>query len=211
MAASVSQAACVIGVDVGGTFTDAVVLDAGDGSLLTAFKLPSTPDDPGRAIVEAIGRIAERFTVAGALVCHGTTIGTNTLIERRGARTALVATEGFSDVIELRRQARPRLYDYTVRIVPPLVDPEDRHEVGERIGSDGEVVTPLGDLDGLTERLRRSGVEAIAVSLLNAYANEVHEVSAVETLRAALPGSTSLAPRTSAPNSESTSAPRPPS
>ncbi|TXM98911.1 hydantoinase/oxoprolinase family protein [Methylobacterium sp. WL64] len=188
MAVQVSQAACVIGVDVGGTFTDAVVLDAGDGSLVAAFKLPSTPDDPGRAIVEAIGRIAERFTVVGALVCHGTTIGTNTLIERRGARTALVATEGFSDVIELRRQARPHLYDSTARIVPPLVDPEDRHEVDERMGSDGEVVTPLGDLDGLTESLRRSGVEAVAVSLLNAYANEAHEVSVVEALRAALPG-----------------------
>lgn len=188
MAAPVSQAACVIGVDVGGTFTDAVVLDATDGRLLAAFKLPSTPDDPGQAIVEAIGRIAERFTVAGALVCHGTTIGTNTLIERKGARTALVATEGFSDVIELRRQARPRLYDSVVRIVPPLVAPEDRHEVDERIGADGGIVKPLGDLGGLIEHVRRSGIEAVAVSLLNAYANEAHEISTVETLRAALPG-----------------------
>lgn len=187
MKAPLSSATCVIGVDVGGTFTDAVVLNASDGSLLTAFKLPSTPDDPGRAIVEAIERIAEQFVVSGALVCHGTTIGTNTLIERKGAKTALVATEGFSDVLELRRQARPRLYDYTIRIVPPLVDTKDRFEVGERISSDGEVVTPLGKLDTLIVGLQEAGIEAVAVSLLNAYANDAHELSIVEALRAALP------------------------
>src|SRR6185437_1879536 len=104
----------VVGIDVGGTFTDAVVLDGDEGRLLHAFKVPSSPGEPDRAVLDCLRTVAAREgALDRAVVCHGTTIGTNTLIEKRGARTALVATRGFKDVIELRRQARPRLYDFT--------------------------------------------------------------------------------------------------
>src|SRR5947209_8087769 len=94
----------VVGIDVGGTFTDAVVLDGTAGRLLHAFKVPSTPGAPDRAVLDCLATIAARgHLLDEAVVCHGTTIGTNTLIEKRGARTALVATRGFKDVIELRR------------------------------------------------------------------------------------------------------------
>lgn len=177
----------IIGIDVGGTFTDAVVLDGTDGRLLAAFKLPSTPDDPGRAVISAVERIAADRSVQDALVCHGTTVGTNTLIERRGGPTALVATRGFSDVIELRRQARPRLYDLAIEVSRPLVPEEHRHEVDERVGADGEVVRGITGLDGLIEGLRSSGVGSVAISFLHAYANDAHERAAVDAIRAALP------------------------
>lgn len=177
----------IIGIDVGGTFTDAVVLDGSDHRLLAAFKLPSTPDDPGRAVVAAVDRIASEWAPAGALVCHGTTVGTNTLIERRGAKTAVVATRGFSDVIELRRQARPRLYDLAIEISRPLVPAELRFEADERMGAQGEVVRPVAEVDALIDALRRSGAEAVAISFLNAYANPAHEAAVAQVIRAALP------------------------
>ncbi|MCZ7675405.1 MAG: hypothetical protein M5U35_05380 [Roseovarius sp.] len=97
-----------IGIDVGGTFTDAIIVDSHKGAVIDAFKLPSTPDDPGRAVLAALRRISADHDLSKSQVSHGTTIGTNTLIERRGARTALVTTAGFTDVLELRRQDRPR-------------------------------------------------------------------------------------------------------
>src|ERR1700737_3408499 len=106
----------LIGIDVGGTFTDAVVYNGVTREFLAAFKLPSTPDDPGRAVIAAIEKIARGIDVRGSVVFHGTTVGTNTLIERKGSKTALLSTKGFSDVIELRRQARPNLYDFDARI-----------------------------------------------------------------------------------------------
>src|ERR1700744_3952419 len=101
--------ALLIGIDVGGTFTDAIVFDSVEKRFLAAFKIPSTPSDPGNAVVLAVKKIAQSFDVGGSIVFHGTTVGTNTLIERKGSKTALIATQGFSDVIELRRQARPDL------------------------------------------------------------------------------------------------------
>ena len=95
-----------IGIDVGGTFTDAVVFSAASGACLDAFKIPSTPHDPGRAVLNALQRIRKSWAVDGATVCHGTTVGTNALIERKGSPTALVTTRGFRDVLALRRQAR---------------------------------------------------------------------------------------------------------
>src|SRR5262245_20696430 len=99
----------LIGIDVGGTFTDAIVFDRRSGELRAAFKVPSTPGEPVQAVMDAIDRIAATIDVSGAVVCHGTTVGTNALIERKGALTALLATQGFADVLELRRQARPCL------------------------------------------------------------------------------------------------------
>ncbi len=178
----------LIGIDVGGTFTDAVVLDGTDGRLLAAFKLPSTPDDPGRAVLEAVAKIAQTTDVRGALLCHGTTVGTNTLIQRKGARTALVATRGFADVIELRRQARPILYGFDVAISEPLVPPALRFEADERVDAEGRVVTPLDGVEALALELAAAEVDAVAVCLLHAYASDTHEARIVAALEAALPG-----------------------
>ncbi len=177
----------LIGIDVGGTFTDAVVLDRRAGVLLQAFKVASSPHDPGRAVMAAVERIAQTANVQGSTVCHGTTVGTNTLIERKGARTAFLATVGFSDVIELRRQDRPELYGFRIERSEPLVERRDRYGVRERMDAAGRVVEPL-ELGNLVERLRASGVSSVAVCLLHAYANAAHEQAVAERLHEALPG-----------------------
>jgi N-methylhydantoinase A len=165
----------LIGIDIGGTFTDAIVADRTTREVLLAFKVPSTPADPSIAVVSALERIAARQSIVGCQVCHGTTIGTNALIERRGARTGLLATQGFTDVIELRRQDRPNLYDLAVELSQPLVDPGDRFGVTERVAADGSIVTPLAELDATLDRVAASGVQSLAISLLHAYSNPVHE------------------------------------
>ena len=177
----------VIGVDVGGTFTDAVVLSANDGIILEAFKLPSTPGDPSDAVIEALNRINSRYPLAGSLVCHGTTVGTNTLIQHRGAKTALLATQGFTDVIELRRQNRPALYDLSVRVSPVLVEPEMRFAVQERINAQGQIIEPLVGIERLIDQVRDSGAKAVAIALLHSYANRTHEQRLAEALHAACP------------------------
>ncbi len=181
------QSALCIGIDVGGTFTDVAVLDPARGGCVLAFKLPSTPDDPARAMIDALDHVAQRHEIVGAAVCHGTTVGTNTLIERRGGPTALVATIGFRDVIELRRQARPELYTFDQRISEPLVSDAYRFEIGGRLAHDGTEVTPLPSLDPLIAALKAVPVSSVAIALLNCYASPVHEAAIAEALRAAFP------------------------
>lgn len=178
----------LIGIDIGGTFTDAIVVDRGTREVLLAFKVPSTPVDPATAVVVALERIAGEMPIAGSQVCHGTTIGTNALIERRGARTGLLATQGFTDVIELRRQDRPNLYDLAVELSEPLVAADDRFGVAERVSADGGVVAPLQSLDALLDRVVASGVQSLAVSLLHAYANPVHEQAIKQRVAERFPG-----------------------
>ncbi|HVR55539.1 MAG TPA: hydantoinase/oxoprolinase family protein [Pseudolabrys sp.] len=177
----------LIGIDVGGTFTDAIVFDAARKKFLAAFKIPSTPGDPGKAVVAAVKKIAETFSVKGAIVFHGTTVGTNTLIERKGSKTALMSTKGFSDVIELRRQARPNLYNFDIRISEPLVPRSLRFDVQERVAADGSVVEKL-DASSAIEGLKAAGVESVAVSFLHCYANSSHEEAMVAELEDAMPG-----------------------
>ncbi|MEY4214213.1 MAG: hypothetical protein RL458_2439 [Pseudomonadota bacterium] len=177
----------LIGIDVGGTFTDAIVFSPTDSQIIAAFKLPSTPADPARAVVAALERIAQSVALAQSTVCHGTTVGTNALLERKGANLALLATEGFTDVIELRRQDRPTLYDLDVRISEPLVEHHARVPVRERLDASGQVITPLGRVDEMLERLIALNPQSIAVSLLHAYTNPVHERALVERIRAVLP------------------------
>jgi N-methylhydantoinase A len=179
--------ALLIGIDVGGTFTDAIVLDSVEKRFLAAFKLPSTPSDPGNAVVLAVQKIAQSFDVKGSIVFHGTTVGTNTLIERKGSKTALIATKGFSDVIELRRQARPNLYNFDVRISEPLVPKPLRVEVSERVAADGAIIEKL-EASSAIERLKALGVESVAVSLLHCYANSTHERELAAKLAAMMPG-----------------------
>src|SRR3981189_1047967 len=124
-----------IAIDTGGTFTDCVWVE--DGALKT-LKVFSTPDDPSRAFAEALHQIGVE---AGFTLLHGTTVGTNALLQRKGARVALITTSGFEDVIEIGRQARPKLYDFFFDRVAPLVPRELRFGVNERTASEGQILT----------------------------------------------------------------------
>jgi N-methylhydantoinase A len=173
-----------LGVDVGGTFTDLVALV--DGELRTA-KVPSTPKDQARGVVHAI-EVAALAPGAAASFTHGSTVATNALLERRGARTALVTTEGFRDVLEIGRQNRPALYDLTRDRPPALVPRELRFTVRERMGPDG-VLVPLdqGSLRAAVGACRDAGVEAVAVCLLFGFLHPEHERQVGAALREALP------------------------
>ena len=185
------RASIRIGADVGGTFTDVVLLDA-EGHV-EVHKLPSTPPGFEEAVLAAVARLLARADAPGArvaAVAHGTTVATNALLEHRGARTALVTTRGFRDVLELRRIRAPQMYDLFWQKPPALVERALRLELSERIGADGAVVQPLdmAELELLAERLGREGVEAVAVCLLHAYAYPEHERAVGELLRRRLPG-----------------------
>ena len=171
-----------IAVDTGGTFTDCVLVD---GSEIRTLKVFSTPDDAARAILDGVRQIAQTTPQLGSLhIIHGTTVGTNTLLERRGARVALVTTEGFEDIIEIGRQARPKLYDLNVERQPPLVPRELRFGVEERTGARGEVLRrpTVSHLERLAGRLRRARVESLAICLLFSYANPENEVAVAQGL-----------------------------
>jgi N-methylhydantoinase A len=179
----------LLGVDVGGTFTDAVLLDEGD---VHTAKAPTTPGNESAGVMRAIGEVLER---AGArageigVFAHGMTVGTNALLEERGARTALIATRGFADLLEIGRQDRPHLYRLCTPKPAPLVEPALRLEAEERIGPGG-VVTPLGkeEPERLAAQLREEGVESVAVCLLFSYLDPSHERRIAAHLRERLPG-----------------------
>src|SRR5438034_9432329 len=162
-----------VGVDTGGTFTD-FVFEA--QSELRIFKLASTPDDPSRAIIEGLRRIAAETgsRLSEIEVVHGTTVGTNALLQRRGARIALVTTAGFEDVIEIGRQARPELYNLNAVKPPPLVPSELRFGVAERVAASGEVLESLDEdeINKLVAKLRQARPDSIAISLLFAFRSE---------------------------------------
>ena len=168
-----------IGVDIGGTFTDFLLLDDRDGSLAIGKTL-TTPDAPARAVISGITELLETNGVRPdqiAQVVHGTTLVTNALIERKGAATGLLTTKGFRDAVEIGREHRYDLYDLFIDLPAPLVPRDRRLELDERMLSDGSVLTPLSDDDVLAriDALREGGVEAVAVSLLHSYQNPAHE------------------------------------
>ncbi len=168
------MARLIIGIDTGGTFTDCVYRAGGK---LEVLKLRSTPDDPARAILQAVAEIA-RHTAADELeIRHGTTVATNALLERKGARVAFVTTAGFEDTLAIGRQARPDLYDWNTHRPEPLAPPERCFGVDERIGADGTVIRTLDQrtLTEVSEKIRASEAESIAVSLLFSFANPEHE------------------------------------
>ncbi len=180
-----------VGIDVGGTFTD-IAVNVPAANRFLHFKLPSTPGEPDRAIVEGVGRaLAENGLEAGdvARLSHGTTVGTNALIQRRCGRVAVVTTEGFRDLIEIGRQVRPRMYDIHLDHPPPIVPRELRFEVRERRRADGTVHLPLDEsgLKELARRLAGAGVDCVVVCFLNSYAWPEHEERAVALLRTTLP------------------------
>jgi N-methylhydantoinase A len=178
----------LLGVDVGGTFTDAVLFD---GETVHTAKLPTTPEDQSVAV---IGAVEEVLRLAGAepagveSFAHGMTVGTNALLEERGARTALIATRGFGDLVEIGRQDRPELYRLCSPKPPPLVDPQRRFEAAERVGPEGEIEPLAGEeAPRLAGLVRESGAESVAICLLFSYLDPSHERAIAEHLRRELP------------------------
>jgi N-methylhydantoinase A len=181
-----------VGVDVGGTFTDLVLHDP-RRNLVHTGKLLTTPDDPSEAIVSGVERIlkeAGRKAADVHSIVHGTTLVTNTVIERTGATVGLLTTEGFRDVIEVGRETRYDLYDLFLEARPTLVPRHRRREIRERMDFEGEVLLPLDEnaVAATTHELvERDGAEAIAISFLHAYRNPQHERRAAEIVRDAFP------------------------
>ena len=179
-----------VGVDIGGTFTDVVFLSS-DGHVL-ARKVASSPDDYSLAVLEAIDAGVKELGIGPdsvSEVSHGFTVATNAIIENKGAKTALITTEGFRDVLELRRNRVPRLYDLYYEKPPALVDRQLRLEVRERLNFQGEVLRPLdhSDVDKAVDRILKEDVEAVAVCLLHSYANPEHELQIGQALRQRAP------------------------
>ncbi len=179
----------LLGVDVGGTFTDAVLFD---GRTLHTAKAPTTPEDQSRGVLAAIEAALERAGSSPGQVetfAHGMTVGTNALLEERGARTALVATERFTDLLEVARQDRPDLYRLCAPKPAALVPDELRFGARERTGPEG-VIEPLaeGELDRVADFARDSDAQSVAVCLLFSYLDSAHERAIAERLRAELPG-----------------------
>ena len=186
-----------IGIDIGGTFTDFVLLDDATGRSRT-YKCLTTPRDPSDAIEEglrALSREVPGCVEALEEVIHGTTLVINAIIERKGARTGLLATRGFRDVLELGREIRYAAYDAFAQMPEPLVPRERRLEVDERLRADGSVLVPLDEAQarGAVRALKGLGVESVAVCLLNSFENPAHELALKKMLAEELPGvSTSI-------------------
>jgi N-methylhydantoinase A len=179
-----------VGVDIGGTFTDIVVL-ADDGTLFSK-KLLSTPPDYSEAIELGLLSLLQEIDVDPGQISeffHGTTVATNTIIERRGVPVALVTTRGFRDILELGRFRSPRLYDLNFRKPDPLVERRLRFEVRERVGGDGSVVEALdlAALEKIAAAIEAEGIRAVAVCFINSYVNPVNELAAVKFLTERLP------------------------
>jgi N-methylhydantoinase A len=180
-----------LGFDIGGTFTDFVLVDEQTGEV-HLDKVLTTPREPAKAVIEGLGQLLNRSGVdAGTLkiAIHATTLITNALIERKGARTALLTTEGFRDVLEMGTEVRYDIYDLFLEKPQPLVPRRWRYEVGERLDNDGRVLTPL-DTQGLRSvaaQLRADEVEAVGIVFLHAFRNPEHERRAQSVLAKALP------------------------
>jgi len=179
-----------VAADIGGTFTD-IVFQYGDGTL-DKRKVPTTPDDFGRAIVEGVIDYLDDKRIAHgdvSEILHATTVATNAILERRGAKTALITTEGFRDVLELRRIRIPFSYDLSWAKPEPMAEREHRYEARERVAADGCVLTPLDkrSLETALAGIREHGVESVAVSCLHAYKEPKHEKAIGEMLRRAFP------------------------
>lgn len=180
-----------VGVDSGGTFTDVCLFDEANGRV-DVWKVSSTPDDPSLGIATGIAEAIARVGAAPAAISyfgHGTTVATNALIQHRGARTGLITTDGFRDLLEIGRQKRPDLYDLMVDKPMPLVSRDLRLEVPERLRHDGSVETPLDEaaFRHAVRRLRAADVKSVAVCFLYGFINTTHEVTASRILREEFP------------------------
>lgn len=186
-----------IAIDIGGTFTDGVIENAATGEVRLAKRL-TTQADPGEALADVVDDLLAAMrqvngsgSPSGAVteVVHGSTLVTNALIERKGARTALVATAGTADIIDIGREVRYDLYDLDIQMPKPLVAREHRFELAERIAADGAVLAAPGqaEIDAVVEEIRRSGAQSVAVSFLHSCVNPENEIRVGEALKVALP------------------------
>lgn len=179
-----------VGVDIGGTFTDIVLLGQ-DGTIHTA-KISSSVGNYAAAIVEGLTQLFRETGLDGKMleeIRHGTTVASNAILEHKGARTGLITTKGFRDVLEIRTLRMPRLYDLTWTKPPPLVERYLRQVVDERVDAYGRVERALApaDAERAVDTLLAEKVEAIAVCLLNSFANPVHELAIAEIVRKKAP------------------------
>ena len=179
-----------LGVDIGGTFTD-LVLESSNG-VQASTKVLTTYDTPEDAIITGLQTVCKQVTIQPdkiSQIIHGTTLATNALIERRGAKTALITTQGFRDVIEMRTESRFEQYDLNLTLPAPLLTREHRYVVNERMDANGKILIPLqkAEIDALAERLVQFGYDSIAVGLLHSYANDSHEKMIGKALAVRLP------------------------
>lgn len=179
-----------LGVDIGGTFTD-LVLESSNG-VQASTKVLTTYDTPEDAIITGLQTVCKQVTIQPdkiSQIIHGTTLATNALIERRGAKTALITTQGFRDVIEMRTESRFEQYDLNLTLPAPLLTRDHRYVVNERMDANGKILIPLQrvEIDALAERLAQFGYDSIAVGLLHSYANDSHEQMIGKVLADRLP------------------------
>ena len=179
-----------LGVDIGGTFTD-VVLEK--DSQLFSTKVLTTYSAPEEAILDGIGQVCAKANVETSeigQIIHGTTLATNALIERRGARTALITTNGFRDVIEMRTESRFEQYDLNLVLPEPLLPRQNRYTLSERVSAKGEILIPLerAEIEVLAEDIRVAGIQSVAVGLIHSYLNGDHERMVRDVLEEKLPG-----------------------
>jgi N-methylhydantoinase A len=175
-----------IGIDIGGTFTDFVIQTPASHELIS-FKLRSTPQDPSIVVLQGLQQIFEEYGTRRATVIHGSTVATNALLERKGARSALITTHGFRDVLQIRRQNRPALYNFFSNPLPVLIPTEHRFEVNERVIHTGEVLQPLDpdQIDLLIPILKDELISSVAVCLLFSFLHPQHEQIIKEKLESA--------------------------
>ena len=176
-----------IGIDIGGTFTDIVAI-AGDGTV-TTHKTLSTPHDYGEGIITGLTALLARVPGPVSAVLHATTVGSNTVLEGKGARTALITTRGFRDILEIRDLRMPVLYDITWTKPLALVERRLRLEVTEKLRHDGGIIQPLdhASLNAVIATLKAERIESVAICLLHSYANPAHEQAVAAAVRAAIP------------------------
>lgn len=176
-----------VAVDIGGTFTDLVYIDERDGTYGSA-KVPSTPKDPKEGVLKAVEQSGVDLSRCEYFI-HGTTIGLNAFIQRRGAKTALITTKGFRDVVEIARMSRDNMYNWWYKRPPPIVPRPYRYEVTERIDSRGRVVVGLNldELEEICKKIKQEKFEAVAVCLINSYANPEHELRVRDFLQKKIP------------------------
>lgn len=186
------RAGWIVGVDVGGTFTDFAARNVATGEF-AVHKRPSTPHDPSVAILEGFGELQAKIGITGDDVgrfAHGTTVATNALLQRKGAKVGVVTTRGFRDLLEIGRQVRPAIYDLQTDAPPPLADRRSRLEIEERIGPDGAALTQLTDaaIDQLMDELADlPDIQSLAICLLFSFANPDHEQRIASALKQARP------------------------
>ena len=173
-----------IGVDIGGTFTDFIVYDENDNKVIID-KIPTTPADPEKAVIEVVKRNLNKDQISKIdFFLHGTTVGLNALLERKGSKVGLLCTKGFRDIIEIRRGDRDEMYNLFWQPPPPLVPRYLRLEIEERLFADGKIHTDLNtnDVKKACKNFIDEGVNSIAIAFMNAYSNKEHELTAKKIL-----------------------------